>query len=331
MPCAEEEVCLGRSREFAVDPKGKAKAKTVCITHAHSDHARLSRKASCEYWMTRETHSLIKCRGNGAKKVKELKYGKKIALNGFGVSLHNAGHILGSSQVKVEGKKNIVFTSDFKLSDSLVQKAAEVIPSDILVIETTFGLPEFSFPSRETMYKEIGKWVEKGVAQKRFLLLGGYAVGKAQELTKAVNEFTGEIPLVHETVFNANKVYESHGVKPGNYVKLDHNLKDFNVLIIPPHYVDYNLMQAVSLSIGKKVEAAFATGWRYGSGLARVFHLSDHADFSQLLRYVKESNPKLVLTHHGFAEEFARAVKRKLGIEARPLGAKGQKTLNEFV
>jgi Cft2 family RNA processing exonuclease len=89
-------------------------------------------------------------------------------------------------------------------------------------------------------------------------------------------------------------------------------------------------LQALSFSIKKKVASAIATGWPYRSHYDKVFPLSDHADYNQLLEYVKEAKPKTVLTSHGFAKEFAHAVQRKLKIPARELDAKGQSILSEF-
>ena len=166
----------------------------------------------------------------------------------------------------------------------------------------------------------------------RFIVLSGYSLGKAQELTKFCNDFLGVHPLVHERIFENNQVYEKHGVKLGSYHKLNHNLNDSNVLIMPPMLVNRHLLSALEYSINKKVVSALATGWFYRRGHDKVFPLSDHADFNSLIRYVEESSPSLVLTMHGFENEFARYVSRRLKIPARPVKAVGkkQKALVEF-
>ena len=83
-------------------------------------------------------------------------------------------------------------------------------------------------------------------------------------------------------------------------------------------------------SFERSIFSAFATGWQNRGGYSKVFPLSDHADFSQLLEYVKTANPKNVFTVHGYAREFAHFVQRRLGISARPLEECAQKTLEEF-
>ena len=315
----------GASNELSVDASG-LRGKNALITHAHSDHAKPS--SSNTYFCTPETVSLI---GSGSKSsvMKGIPFKKKFLVNGFECCFHSSGHILGSAQVEICNGSQAVLTSDLRLQKSVLFEGAEILPSETLVIETTFGSPEFVFPEREKVYEQIIRWAHFNLRENRFLVLGGYSTGKAQELTKIVNEFLGETPLVFKKIAEQNRVYEKHGVKLGPFFESDHNLRDSNVLIMPPHLIDDYLLLTLEHQLGKKVEAAIATGWK-GFGHYKTFPLSDHADFNGLLHYVKESSPKLVLTTHGFKEQFARAVQRKLGIQARPLQVKGQKTLGEF-
>ncbi len=311
--------------ELFVDAHG-IRGKQALITHAHSDHAKATKSNS--YFATPQTNALIGGREKGFS-VTEVPFGKKFSVGEFECRFHPSGHILGSAQLEVQNGSHAVLTSDFKLQKSILFEGAQILPSEVLVIETTFGRPEYSFPSREQVYEDMIRWISRNISENKFTVLGGYSTGKAQELTKVVNEFLGETPLVYSKIFGQNRAYESQGVKLGNYTLLDHNLKDSNVLILPPHLIDGHLLSALSHQLGKKAEAAIATGWG-GRSKYKSFPLSDHADFESLLRYVKESNPKLVLTTHGFEEEFARAVQRKLGILARPLSRGGQKTIMEF-
>ncbi|MEK6957956.1 MAG: hypothetical protein AABW99_03190 [archaeon] len=311
--------------ELFVDASG-LKNREAIITHAHSDHAKTS--STNTYYLTPETASLIGAEENGVS-VKKIPFGKKFKLNEFECSFHSSGHILGSAQLKVSNGVDVVLTSDFKLQKSILFEPAEILPSNILVIESTFGLPKFSFPEREKVYEDMIHWMHSNISKKNFVVLGGYATGKAQELTKIVNEFLRETPLVHKKIFDQNKIYEKEGIKLGNYLELNHNLNESNVLIVPPSMINDHLLLALQHQLGRHVEAAIATGWN-NYGRYKTFPLSDHADFNSLLRYVKESAPKMVLTTHGFENEFARQVTRRLGIPARPLSRHGQKTLGEF-
>lgn len=317
---------LFRDKEdLYVDASG-LRGKNALITHAHSDHAKATK--SNTYYLTRETALLMGAAEKNIK-VKEMPFGAKFSLSGFDCCMRPSGHILGSAQIEVANGRQVVLTSDFKLQESILFKGAEILPSETLVIETTFGLPEFSFPKREDVYEDMIRWMHRAIGEGKFIVLGGYSTGKAQELTKIVNEFLGQVPIVHPKIFRQNKVYESEGVALGGYYELNHNLKDSNVLIYPPFLVNDDLLFALEHQLGKKVEAAIATGWNFRSKY-KIFPLSDHADYNSLLRYVKESNPKLVLTTHGFEQEFANAVKRKLGINARPLSKGGQMGIGEF-
>lgn len=329
---AKHELCgashpAGRKEgELFVDASG-IKEKEAVVTHAHSDHAKTS--LTNTYYLTPQTASLLNCAQKNIA-VSEIPFGKTFKVGEFSCKFHPSGHILGSAQLEVANGTEAVLTSDFKLQKSILFDGAEILPSEVLIIETTFGTPEYTFPEREEVYADIVKWSQAALAQKHFIVLGGYSTGKAQELTKIVNELLGQTPLVYKKVFEQNRAYESQGVKLGNYIELNHNLGDADILIMPPHLIDDNLILALSHQLKRKVSVAIATGWNTHSKY-KTFPLSDHADFNSLMRYVKESSPKFVLTTHGFEEEFASAVQKKLGIAARPLSRGGQLALDEFV
>lgn len=314
--------------KIAVDPSsGKKKADVAIISHGHSDHVSVGHK---QYLMTLATYELLKVQGKNVKKTESTEFGKQHSIGECNIRFENSGHILGSGQIVLENASTTVISGDFKLEDSLLTQGAVPVPCDTLVMETTFGLPQYAFPPREDVYQEMGQWIEKNVKANKFVVLCGYALGKSQELTKIVNEYSNQVPLVHERVFQNNQVYEKFGLKLGKYLLANHNLKDSNVMIIPPSLFDKTLVPALEFSTGKKVVSAVATGWPYGYGFDKSFCLSDHCDYNELLDYVQQSNPKQVLTMHGYAKEFAQAVTRKFRIPARALGDKSQQSLAEF-
>jgi Cft2 family RNA processing exonuclease len=316
---------LENGSKLAIDCNGAASI----ITHAHADHA--SFKATGSVLSSEETLSLVEANYRKPKEAKPLKFKEKASIEGFDISLHNSGHILGSAQVLLEDSERIAITSDFKLQDSLILKGAEPLSCDTLIIETTFGLAEYNFPNRTELYEEFASWIKKQLALNRFVVLAGYSIGKAQELTAFVNEYLGIAPIVHERIYQNNKVYEKHNVKLGTYYKLDHNLNDSDILIMPPSLCNAHLLQAIGFSVGRRVASAKASGWNYRGCFDIVFQLSDHADFNQLIEYVKLAEPKLVLTMHGFAKEFASYVRRRLKIPARALHKEPQQLfLEEF-
>lgn len=316
-------VGLRAKEELFIDAIGVRK-KNVLISHAHSDHARPT--LTNNYFATSETIALAKA---NSVNVKEVPFKKKFCVGEFEASFFPSGHILGSAQIKVSNSVDAVVTTDFKLQKSILFEPAEILGCDVLVIESTFGKPGFSFPPREQVYEDMIKWVNNEISKNHFVVLGGYATGKAQELTKFCNDFLNESPLVHKKVFEQNKTYEAFGKKLGGFLELDHNLTEANILIVPPHLVSDDLLHAVSHQIKKPVSCAIATGWKHHSRY-KLFPLSDHADFEQLLNYVEQSGAKRVFTYHGFDLEFARWVQKKFRVPAMPLRFAGQKNLGEF-
>mgnify|MGYP001576304249 FL=1 len=210
-------------------------------------------------------------------------------------------------------------------------KGAEVVPCDILVIESTFGQKQFAFPPRESVYEEIGNWVKEAKKNNMLPILAGYATGKTQELTKVVNEYAGVTPYVHESIFDKNKLHEKFGGKLGDYVKLDHNLKEAELLILPQSLCAPHVLHAISVSAKKSIASAKCTGWVWKESYDRNFALSDHADYNQLMQYVQEARPKQVYTHHGFERELSLSITKELGILSKPIGEAKQKALASFV
>ncbi len=327
----EDGVVIQGSEKILVDPhKKKVSADKVFVSHAHSDHVFIGAKNEFPYYMSFPTHGLIETKIPPKARTKKVAFKKNIRSNGHKISLVNSGHILGSSQIVVEGERKVCVTTDLKLQDSLIQKGAEIVPCDILVIESTFGLKQFSFPAREEVYDEIGKWISHAQEQNVLPVLTGYATGKAQELTRIVNEYSNATPYVHDSIFEKNKIHEKFGGKLGEYVFIDHNLKDAELLILPPSLCHPHVLHAISVSARKPIVSAKCTGWHWKDGFDRLFPLSDHADYSQLLQYVSEAQPKHVFTHHGFETELALSITKELKIPARPLHEAKQLALAHY-
>ncbi|MCD6434321.1 MAG: hypothetical protein J7L14_01790 [Candidatus Diapherotrites archaeon] len=291
-------------------------ASITIVSHAHADHSNFSKHS--EIISSKETLELLKVNKSIANNCRVLSFGKKEKLNELEFSLHNAGHILGSAQVLIDSL-DIAVTNDFKLQDSLVTNAPEILQAKNLIIETTFALPSYVFPKREIIYEEMSRWCRKKLKEDNFIVLVGYALGKAQELTAFCNEYLNIAPLVHEAIFKNNEVYKKFGIKIGEYLLLNHNFNESQILILPPTIATPHIMQALKFSVNKKLTSAIASGWPYRRHYDINFPLSDHADFNQLVEYVLNSNARNVYTMHGFAKEFASILRRRYNINARPI------------
>lgn len=315
-------------RGLGIDPHKSPKGiDKVLFTHAHSDHVKLIKNGN--FFATLPTIDLIKKRF--ARKYPlnftTLATNKKYQINDFEIELFDNGHILGSVQTKIShNEKDIVITSDFRLQDSLLFKGIKPIKSDTLILETTFGSPQYVFPSYAETLNNIVSFLEAN--SDNLVVFAGYSLGKSQELTAISNQASSRV-VVHDSIYEMNKIYEKHGVNLGKYEKLNHNLKDFNVLIMPPSLVDKFLLATLKHFDKRKIVTAVATGWNYNKGFDYSFPLSNHADYNELIAYVEQSNPKLVLTDHGFCSEFARKLNR-LGFNARSIKQHNQQAIFEY-
>ena len=267
------------------DPSRKAREGIVCISHGHSDHARSHDTTTL---MTQATMDITGLEGEA------VQYGRE----SHGVTAHSAGHVLGSAQFEING---VVYTGDL-LTDNPLLGGAEPIPCEELVIEATFGVPNYVFRPREEIISEMEAWIKNNYSAGKTVVLGGYALGKAQELTKIASG-AGFTPLVHPKIAAVNRVYEAHGVRVGEWVESGTQeaaemMKENFVAVMPFHQVKAPLLEALSRN-GRRAVAALATGWGFGNGCgAKSFPLSDHADFPHLLSYVEAAEPKKTPLKH---------------------------------
>ncbi len=300
---------------FLLDPK--ISDFTSFVSHAHFDHSpyEIIKKPYC----TQETFELIKVR-DPSFKANIVRKNEKIDFGKVSVEFINSGHMLGSAQILIETKDvSILYTGDFKLRESLSCESIEIRNADILIIESTFGLRSISFPSLEKIEEELISWIEKQLKEGYSINLGGYPLGKSQEIISILNR-NKIYPKLSSTVEKYSEVYRKFGVKL-NYGK------DDEIFVKP-----INIVCSIKSS---KWKSCVLTGWT----LLRDFGtfglpLSDHSDFNQILSFVKEVRPKVVYCVHGFVKELSSAIRKELGIKAFPLfkdnNFNEQKSLVEF-
>lgn len=305
---------------FAIDPS-KLDKGTVLLSHAHSDHAS-GLHASSTVFSTPATLDLLHASG---KKTPEsftlVEPGSHVQLDDVKVSFHSSAHILGSVQFLLDSPANrLLYSSDIVLDAPPFWPAPKIPSCDTLIIESTFGLPKYSFPKREAVFEKMAAWAKNCFSKNELVIFSGYSLGKSQELTWFCNEYLGIVPHVAKPIAAFNDVYQKHGVALGKYELLNHNLREAQVLILPPTWVTPPVRIALAADAKRRVNTAFCTGWDFrGNGFDQTFPLSDHADFNGLMEIVRQSGASRVLTMHGFEAEFASAVKQQLGIPAEPL------------
>ncbi len=295
------------------------------VSHAHSDHIAPHR----EIVTTRVTASLMRLRMDGKRHETILAYGQPwTAEFGCEMKLFPAGHIFGSAMLHATTEHgSLLYTGDFKLRPSLAAEPCLAPRADVLIMETTFGLPRYVFPPREEIERGIVDFCRQALADKVAPVLSAYSLGKTQELLQIIGG-AGLPVMLHAHGHRMTKRYTELGMKLPPYALLNEHSYAGHVIIAPP--LEAN--QAPLTWIHPK-RTAVATGWALDSGAIyrhhcdAAFPLSDHADFPDLLALVDQVQPKLVYTLHGFAKEFA-ATLRARGIEAWAIGQQNQLELS---
>jgi Cft2 family RNA processing exonuclease len=209
--------------------------------------------------------------------------------------------------------------------------AAKPIECDVLILETTYGIPTYIFPSTEETCIEMVNWIIWNIRKEKIPVFKVYSTGKAQEIIRIINEFT-TIPVVtHPSISKVCEAYVKNGIKL-NYI--ESTRKEGQELIKSQQCV-YVIPTNVKSTLGEKYSLAYATGWaiKYSTrnGDVKTFPLSNHADFNQLLHYVEQANPKKIYTIHGFKEDFVKYVNKKFSAKAQPIIPLGQSLLKEYV
>jgi len=124
------------------------------------------------------------------------------------------------------------------------------------------------------------------------------------------------MPMLHGTVFQMTRIYEQLGQSFCKYLRYDANEAGQSSHLPTERkriaHAEENRTQTCchDQRLGGRSECNLSLS------SDAVFPLSDHADYDDLIRYVDLVRPKRVLTVHGFAAEFARDLREKIGVEA---------------
>jgi len=301
----------------------------VFISHAHADHTFGFSTGAAKY-STTETRKIFEdIRKKTVRNFKEVRIKQRVKIGDVAVSALNAGHILGSTQFKVElPQKTVLYTGDINCIDTLTTSSADEIRCDLLVIEATYGNPSYVFPHRDSTYAKVVEWAAQQARNRRIPTFHVYAAGKAQEIVKLFNVYTRLHVVTHPIIAKVNETYSNEGVR----LEYTSALNDEAARILKEGAcVCVTTPSTRSFSAEKSVRAV-ATGWavRMPPECFSAFPLSSHADFKQLTQFVKATRAKTVYTFTGYTNMFASYLQRKLGVHALPIPAFVQKRLFEF-
>ncbi len=314
-------VIEGKESTLYLDSKKAIKPEDgfAAISHAHSDH--LAGHKS-ETVMTSPTFEL----SGMSLKPKTVKYGKTYKLDGISITAYDAKHILGSAQFLIEEDgESILYSGDFRAASSVFYEACEPPEADILIVESTYGHPRYVFPSVAEVVEEIESWVKEN--KEKTIIFSAYALGKAQELIRVLNNISLS-PLVSRDIAAYSELYVKHGLNLDYVSPLsedwDEVIKKPFIAVMSRRFVKPEIKKIIKEQTKSPVLLALSTGWAIdysfrSQGVDKSFIFSGHSDFNQLIDYVERSQASKVFTVHGYTDEFARQIKRRLGIDAKPL------------
>ena len=299
---------------FYIDPW--LPVERAIITHAHSDHARFGNKNYLSHTLTKP---VLQAR-LGDNYYETLEWNETIYINGVKVSLHPAGHVIGSSQVRVAyGNEVWVASGDYKTENDGISGEFEPVKCDVFITESTFGLPIYKWKKQEEIYSDIRNWILSNKQQNKTSVLLAYSLGKAQRVLDAVAPL-GEKIYVHGAVWNMQQALIAAGVPLPLTERITPEtpkteLKN-SIVIAPP--------SAAGSPWAKKFEpysVGVCSGWMQVRGNMRRrnadagFVLSDHADWDGLLSAITATHARKVFVTHGFQATFSRYLNEQ-GIES---------------
>jgi Cft2 family RNA processing exonuclease len=309
------------------------------VSHGHADHARehdvvvtsVNNARVCAQRFGRRTRKQPALLGEAGERREVVfethAFNEPWRVGDHELTLFSAGHVLGSSQLLIEGERGrFVYTGDFKLEPSYTTEPPEVKRCDTVLMECTYGRPQYVFPPRAEVAAAMVAWAQKALEDGAVPIFFAYSLGKAQEALAILG--AAGIPLtVHGAVASMTRVYEDAGVPMPPYERYDATAFDGQrALVWPPS--GRALPAAVR---GRTVRTAALTGWVVARGTNfwqntdAGFPLSDHADFPSLLRYVELAQPRKVLLNHGW-RDFAHRL-RRAGVDAEYLENNAQLAL----
>jgi putative mRNA 3-end processing factor len=275
------------------------------------------------YLCSKEGEKVLRLRVGSAMKIDTVAYGEAIHINGVRVSLHPAGHVLGSAQVRIEHRGQVaVVTGDYKTEPDRTCSPYELVKCHLFVTESTFGLPIYRWRPESEIFDQIHAWWRGNQEQGKTSLLIGYALGKAQRALSGLDASVGPI-FLHGAVKRVTDAYRESGVElpPTQQVWEVTRGYDWSkaIVIAPPSAA----ATAWTRRFGDQ-STAFMSGWmairgaRRRRAVDRGFVLSDHVDWPALLGAIEASEAERVWVTHGYSAAVVRYL-QELGKDARVL------------
>lgn len=306
--------------DFHIDPWRPV--PVAVLTHGHGDHARAGMG---RYHTSAEGLPILDWR-LGEQDYRVHAYGEPFTLGRARVSLHPAGHVLGSAQVRIEVDGEVwVVSGDYKRQPDPTCAPFEVVPCDTFITEATFGLPIYRWPGADEVAREIVQWRDHCATRGEAAILYCYALGKAQRVLAELMAWTDRPVYLHGAIAAGVEVYRRAGIP-----MVDTRLVIEDAEAAAPGFAGELIIAPPSaagsawLRRFRKAQHGFASGWmrlrgnRRRRNMDRGFVVSDHADWPDLLRTIHETGARRVIATHGDTDALVRTL-NEAGVAAETL------------
>jgi putative mRNA 3-end processing factor len=300
--------------DFYIDPWQPV--DLAVTTHGHADHVKWGNKAYLCHDLTRP---ILNQRLGPDLKIETLPYNKQIDINGVKLSLFPAGHVIGSSQIRLEYKGEIcVVSGDYKVEYDGISTEFEPVKCHTFVSESTFGLPIYKWQPQNIIFSQIKDWVSDNHDRNKTSVLVAYSLGKAQRLIKGLDGY-GKI-YVHNSIANLNEGFIKAGVDLPETIRITPETKkeelQKGIVIVPPALAEgrwiKNLVNGATGVCSGWMQVRASRRWRSADA---GFALSDHADWPGLLSAIEATEAEKVYVTHGFTATFSKYL-NEIGIES---------------
>lgn len=290
--------------------------KKAIITHGHADHSSWGH----QNYITHHSNVPIIKHRLGDINVTGVNWNESFIINNVKFSLHPAGHIIGSAQIRVEYKGEVwVFTGDYKTEDDGISTPYEVVKCHTFITECTFGLPAFKWTPQAEVMDNINTWWSENRAEHKTSILFGYSLGKAQRLLKYLDPNIGTI-YTHGAIENMTNVIRPMVDLPSTTLVTRETKKEDllgNIVLAPPSAHGSSWIRKMTPFV-----TGTASGWMAFRGARRRravdkgFVLSDHCDWYALLDSIKATGSEKIICTHGYTDIFSKYLS-ELGYDAR--------------
>lgn len=277
------------------------------ITHAHADHAYSGHK----HYLAHHLSKQVLLYRLGDIDLQTVEYGEKINIRGVEVSLHPAGHVIGSAQIRIAYQGEVwVVSGDYKVEDDGISTPFEPVKCHCFISECTFGMPVFQWKPQIKVFEDVNNWWRNNLNKGLATVIVGYSLGKAQRILQNLDLSNGKV-YTHGAIENVNQALRKNGVvlNPTERIFFDTPKEDIRkgIVLAPPSAVGSSWLRRFA-----PYDFGYCSGWMALRGAKRRravdmgFVLSDHADWNGLVAAIAATGSEKVYLTHGYTASFSR-------------------------